>query len=134
MIDWGFLGLRIALGSIFMMHGAQKLFGAFGGHGLSVTMEKMGTPLGLLVTIGEFFGGLGILLGILPRFSAASIIVIMVGAIVKVHGKGGFFLPAGFEYCLALIGMAFPIMLAGPGKYSISELVPWSRLISRDKN
>ena len=87
-----------------MAHGAQKLFGAFGGPGLWAIVEMMG-PLGYLVAIGEFFGGLGLILGFLSRFSAASIILIMLGAIVMVHGKDGFFAPTGIEYNLALIGL-----------------------------
>jgi putative oxidoreductase len=90
-VDWALLTARVVVGVIFMAHGAQKLFGAFGGPGLSAVVEMMG-PLGYLVTVGEFFGGLGLALGILSRFSAASIIVIMLGAIGMVHGRFGFFM------------------------------------------
>src|SRR5262245_41213386 len=108
------LVLRLVVGVIFVAHGAQKLFGAFGGPGLAAMVEKMG-PLGYPVTIGEFFGGLGLIVGFLSRFSAASLIVIMIGAIAMVHGKNGFFLSdQGFEYNLALIGLLAPIVLAGP--------------------
>ena len=76
-----------------------------------------------LVTIGEFFGGLGLIVGFLTRFSAASLIVIMIGAIGMVHGKNGFFQQAGgFEYNLALIGLLLPIFICGPGKMSIGRL------------
>ena len=106
---------RVIAGVIFAAHGAQKLFGWFGGYGLSATVEHMGL-LGYPVTIGEFFGGLGLILGILPRFSAASLIVIMIGAIATVHGKNGFFLSnQGFEYNLALIGLLTPTLLMGTG-------------------
>jgi putative oxidoreductase len=81
-----------------------------------------GGILPYLVTIGEFFGGLGLIVGILTRFSAASLIVIMIGAIVQVHWAGGFFAPKGFEYNLALIGLLLPILLCGPGRFSVGHL------------
>lgn len=123
-VDLSLLILRVIVGVIFAAHGAQKLFGAFGGAGLADTVEKMG-PLGYPVTIGEFFGGLGLIVGFLTRFSAASLIVIMFGAIGMVHGKNGFFQSnGGFEYNLALIGLLAPILLAGPGRFSIGPLLP----------
>src|ERR1700750_949058 len=120
-VDVALLVGRIIVGAVFMAHGAQKLFGAFGGPGLSAFVGMMG-PLGYLVAIGEFFGGLGLVVGFLSRFSAASIIVIMLGAIGMVHGKNGFFLSdGGFEYNLALIGLLAPILIAGPGKFAIGR-------------
>lgn len=121
-VNWSLLLVRIAVGVIFMAHGSQKLFGAFEGMGLEKTVQMLGTPLGHLVAIGEFFGGVGILFGFLSRFSAAANIVIMIGAIVTVHGKNGFFLDKhGFEYNIALIGLLIPIFLCGPGLYSIGQ-------------
>jgi putative oxidoreductase len=123
-VDISLLILRVIVGIIFAAHGAQKLFGVFGGMGLTETVKLMG-PLGYLVTIGEFFGGLGLVVGFLTRFSAASLIVIMLGAIALVHGKNGFFLDkGGFEYNLALIGLLAPILLCGPGAYSIGRYLP----------
>src|SRR5262245_15578926 len=90
-VDWALLIARLMVGVVFMAHGAQKLFGAFGGPGLSVLVRMMG-PLGYLVSIGEFFGGLGFIVGFLSRFSAGSITLIMLGAIGMVHGKVGFFM------------------------------------------
>src|SRR5438445_10000157 len=108
-VDWALLVARAIVGVIFMAHGAQKLFGAFGGPGLSAVVQMMG-PLGYLVTVGEFFGGLGLVFGFLSRFSAASIIIIMLGAVATVHGKFGFFMNwagnqagEGFEYHLLAI-------------------------------
>ncbi len=124
--------MRVIVGVIFAAHGAQKLFGAFDGPGLSKTVEMMG-PLGYLITIGEFFGGLGLVVGFLCRFSAASLIVIMIGAIAMVHGKNGFFLgnspdstlsTAVFEYNLALIGLLTPILIAGPGRPALGRFLP----------
>jgi putative oxidoreductase len=127
----------VVLGVVFMAHGAQKLFGAFGGPGLAGVVEMMG-PLGYLVTIGEFFGGLGLIVGFLPRFSAASIIVIMLGAISMVHGKVGFFMDwagtqagEGYEYHLLAIASLLPIVLAGPGRFAIAHVLPWPRFGER---
>src|SRR4051794_5446479 len=135
-VDVALLVVRVVVGIIFAAHGAQKLFGAFGGPGLTAMVQPppngMG-PLGYPVTIGEFFGGLGLIFGFLSRFSAASLIVIMIGAIAMVHGKNGFFLghgptdtlaTAGFEYNLALIGLLAPVLIAGPGKFSVGRFLP----------
>jgi putative oxidoreductase len=127
-VDVSLLLLRVIVGVIFAAHGSQKLLGWFEGPGLAKTVEMFGGgPLGYLVTIGEFFGGLGLIVGFLTRFSAASLIVIMIGAIAMVHGQHGFFLgqdpsKAGFEYNLALIGLLLPILICGPGRLSIGRL------------
>ena len=133
-VDWALLVARVVVGVIFMAHGAQKLFGAFGGPGLPAVVQMMG-PVGYLVTIGEFFGGLGLALGFLSRFSAASIIVIMLGAIGMVHGKFGFFMNwggnqggEGFEYHLLAIGLLLPVVIAGPGHFAVSRWVTWPKL------
>jgi len=123
-VDYALLVVRVIVGIIFAAHGAQKLFGAFGGTGLAATVEQMGL-IGYPVVIGEFFGGVSLIVGLLCRFSAASLIVIMLGAIAMVHGQNGFFLSTrGFEYNLALIGLLAPILIAGPGKYAIGRLLP----------
>src|SRR5207244_12602550 len=127
------LVVRVIVGAIFVAHGAQKLFGVFGGPGLAAMVQPppngMG-PLGYPVTIGEFFGGLGLIVGFLCRFSAASLIVIMLGAIAMVHGQHGFFLAAdlpngklGFEYNLALIGRLAPILIVGPVRISCGSFL-----------
>jgi putative oxidoreductase len=123
-VDISLLVLRVVVGVIFAAHGAQKLFGVAGGPGLTKFVEMMGGgPLPYLVAIGEFFGGIGMIFGFLSRFSAAANIVIMIGAIAMVHGKNGFFLDkGGFEYNLALIGLMVPILLCGPGQFSIARL------------
>ena len=130
-VDVSLLFLRVIVGVIFFAHGAQKVFGVWDGPGLSAMMGPPGPPpspgmgpvLGFLVSIGECFGGLGLIVGILTRFSAASLIVIMIGAIAMVHGKHGFFLhKQGFEYNLALIGLLIPILLCGAGRFSIGRL------------
>jgi putative oxidoreductase len=131
-VDLALLVVRIVVGIIFMVHGSQKLFGAFGGPGLAAVVKMMG-PMGYLVSIGEFFGGLGLLVGFLSRFSAASLIVIMIGAIAMVHGKNGFFAPTGFEYNLALIGLLAPILIAGPGRLAIGRFLPLPKAAGTDR-
>ena len=134
-IDVALLIARVIVGVVFMAHGAQKLFGAFGGPGLSAVVAMMG-PLGYLVSIGEFFGGLGLVVGFLSRFSAASIIVIMLGAIGMVHSKVGFFMNwmgnqggEGFEYHLLAIAILLVIVIAGPGRYALGRFLPLPRSV-----
>jgi putative oxidoreductase len=138
-VDWALLVARIVVGAVFMAHGAQKLFGAFGGPGLSAIVQMMG-PLGYLVTIGEFFGGLGLIFGFLSRFSAASIILIMLGAIGMVHSQFGFFMNwtgkqagEGFEYHLLVIGTLLPILIAGPGRFAIGRYLPLPKIARADR-
>lgn len=129
-VDWALLAARVFVGVVFMAHGAQIMFGAFGGPGLSGFVRMMG-PLGYPVAVGEFFGGLGLVVGFLSRFSAASIILIMLGAIGMVHSKVGFFMNwagnqpgEGFEYHLLAIGILLPILIAGPGRFAVGRFLP----------
>jgi putative oxidoreductase len=124
-LDQVLICVRIAAGIIFVAHGAQKLFGAFGGPGLDAIVQMMGS-IGYLVAIGEFFGGLGLIFGVLSRFSAAALIVIMLGAIAKVHWPNGFFLGErpGYEFNLALIGLLIPVLIAGPGRLAVGRMLP----------
>jgi putative oxidoreductase len=132
--------LRVPLGLIFMAHGSQKLFGLFGGQGVSATLkafeEKMGIPpiLTILAMIAEFGGGLGVLVGCLTRLSALGVASVMVVAIYKVHLVNGFFMnwyctPGkghGIEYNIALLGMALSLVFTGGGKWSLDRLL-WRR-------
>src|SRR5262245_29313507 len=126
--DWALLSVRLAAGIIFVAHGSQKLFGAFDGPGLEAIVKMLG-PVGYLVAIGEFFGALGMIVGFLPRFSAASLIVIMLGAIAKVHWQNGFFLgpKLGFEFNFALIGMLLAILIAGAGRLALPPFIRTSK-------
>jgi putative oxidoreductase len=126
LVDLSLLVVRIIVGLIFAVHGYQKIFT----YGMSNVVAMMGAgPVGYLVCIGEFLGGLGIMVGFLSRFSAASNIVIMLGAIAMVHGQHGFLMgqdpkSMGFEYNLALIGLLTPVLLLGPGRYALGRLLP----------
>ena len=128
-VDVALLIARVVLGIVFVIHGAQLMFGAFGGPGLAGFVQMMG-PVGYLVAIGQFFGGIGLILGVLARFSAAAIAVIMCGAIVLVHAKVGFFMNwmgkqagEGFEYHLLAIALALVIVIVGPGRLTLVRLL-----------
>ncbi len=128
-VDVALLIARVVLGIVFVVHGAQLMFGAFGGPGLSGFARMMG-PIGYLVAIGQFFGGVGLILGVLARFSAAAIAVIMCGAIVLVHARVGFFMNwmgkqagEGFEYHLLAIALALVILIVGPGRLTVVRLL-----------
>ncbi len=130
--SWGMLPIRLGLGVIFLAHGAQKLFGFFGGPGLSGFSEFIGGQLGMqpgilwgtLAACSEFFGGLFVLVGILTRWASIPIIFVMVVAVVTVHGKNGFFLQnQGIEYNLALTGMAVALLIGGGGKLSADRAI-----------
>lgn len=121
--------LRLFLGVTFVMHGAQKVFGAFGGPGIAgVTgmLAKMGMEpsqiLAWVLSITEFGGGLCVLLGFLTRFWAAGLVIDMAVAVFKVHLANGFFASRnGFELPLALGVMALVVLLTGPGPVSIDR-------------
>ena len=133
---WTGLILRLTLGLVMFPHGAQKLLGWFGGNGFEGTMgfftQKMGVPwiIALLVIIGEAFGSLAILAGFLTRFTAASLAVIMLGAITMVHLPNGFFMNwfgqqkgEGYEYHLLAIGIAAALVVTGCGRWSVEREV-----------
>ena len=128
--------LRIGLGSVIVSHGAQKLLGWFGGFGFEGTMgfftQKMGLPwlVAFLVIIGESLGSLGLIVGFLTRFTAASFIVIMLGAIAMVHWPQGFFMNwfgqqqgEGFEYHILVIAMSASLVLIGGGRWSLDGVI-----------
>lgn len=130
-----FLILRLTLGVIFLMHGSQKVLGLFGGQGLQASVQmfqaRMGIPPALAYTsiFTEFFGGIALIVGLLTRVAAVGIGINMIVATWKVHLANGFFVNwscqagkgHGFEYNLALIGMAFALALTGGGQYSLDR-------------
>lgn len=135
------LVLRVPTGIIFMAHGSQKLFGAFGGYGLEGTgqwMASMGIEPGYLMALlsgsGEFFGGLAILIGLLTRPAAAVLVFTMLIAILTVHiGNGLFMSNNGFEYALALLTIAASLMITGGGKMSLDRVLqPGSNAVRED--
>lgn len=124
---WSPLALRIPVGIIFVAHGAQKLFGAFGGYGLEGTGQFMAsiglTPgylMALLAGSAEFFGGLALILGLLVRPAAAALSFAMLVAIFSVHiGKGLFMANNGYEFGLALLAASLSLLISGAGRASV---------------
>jgi putative oxidoreductase len=134
--DWVPTLARIVLGIIFFAHGTRKVFGWFGGPGLRKTLHHLTASLGLPTIIAvaavgaEFGGGVALILGLLARISALSIVVAMLAAIVMVHGKYGLFMNwfgdrkgHGIEYHLLAIALAIVIIAQGAGAFSFDGLL-----------
>lgn len=121
--------LRIGIGLTLMPHGAQKLFGWFGGYGLTNTaqwMDSIGLSPGIVMATlagsAEFFGGLALVLGLLTRPAAVVTAFTMLVAIFSVHFENGFFLSNnGYEYAFALFIASASLALSGGGRYSIDH-------------
>ena len=135
--SWSLLVVRLALGVVFFAHGAQKVFGWFGGNGLRATVDAfrqyMGIPAAATVPAAliECFGGLALIVGVLARPAALGLIAVMLVAITKVHWRHGFFINYqnvpnrghGYEFNFALAAMALAILLGGAGRCSIDRLI-----------
>ncbi|MDU4694893.1 MULTISPECIES: DoxX family protein [Paenibacillus] len=123
--------IRLVLGFTMMAHGAQKLFGWFGGYGPKGTggwMESLGIKPGVLMAVlaglAEFGGGLLVAAGLFTPIGAALLILTMIVAIASVHAKNGYWSTAGgYEYNLLLIAVSVGLMLSGAGAYSLDALL-----------
>lgn len=132
-LNLGLLILRVIIGLTLMGHGAQKLFGWFNGPGLkgfSGGPQRMGLRPALfwatLAALGEFGGGLLLVLGLLTPLGALGIMGSMFVAITKVHLPKGFWnSKGGIEFPLSLWTVAFALGLTGPGIYSLDYLIGW---------
>ncbi len=128
---WGALALRIPVGIIFVAHGAQKLFGWFGGYGLEGTgqwMDSIGLSPGVLMALAaggaEFFGGLALIIGLLVRPASAVLAIAMAVAILSVHiGNGLFMSNNGYEFGLALLAVSVALLFSGAGRASVDRLL-----------
>jgi putative oxidoreductase len=131
--DAGMLLLRLVVGLTMAAHGAQKLFGSFGGPGLAGTahfLEQMGFRPGELHALlsggAEFGGGLLLALGLLTPLGAAAVTGSMLAAIATVTWQNGFIsAKGGYEYNLVLIASALAVAFAGPGRLSVDEALGW---------
>ncbi|HOO77263.1 MAG TPA: DoxX family protein [bacterium] len=122
---WAPLVLRLAAGSVFIGHGAQKLFGAFDGPGLTGFASflaglglKPALAWAILVAVVEFFGGACLVLGVLTRLWALLLSVVMLVAIFGVHFRQGFF---GFEFPLVLLGACVSLLMTGGGRAALKD-------------
>lgn len=123
--------MRLSAGVIFAAHGAQKLFGSFGGGGLEGTaqwMASIGLELGYLMALAagsaEFFGGIALLLGLLTRPAAFVLAMTMLVAVITVHLPNGLFLSNnGYEFGLALLAITGALVLNGGGKLSLDRML-----------
>ncbi|GAA2664629.1 DoxX family protein [Nonomuraea recticatena] len=133
--DMGVLLLRVPAGLLLMGHGAQKLFGWFGGGGPEATGEMMtalgypqGRLVGLAAGLGEFGSGAGIALGAATPLSSAGLIATMTNAAVSAHlSKGLWAQHGGFEYPLILATGAASLAVHGPGKLSVDAMLGCER-------
>lgn len=127
---------RITLGIVLFPHGAQKLFGWFGGPGFSGAMDHLSHDFGLpeiiafLVIMIEFFAPLLLLTGLFTRVSAVSVFALFVGIIFTAHINDGFFMNwfgqmsagrEGFEYHILVLGMTGALVVSGGGKYTMDR-------------
>jgi putative oxidoreductase len=128
---WGAAALRLPIGIIFAAHGAQKLFGWFGGYGLEGTgqyMDSIGLAPGYLMALlagaAEFLGGLALIAGLLVRPASAVLAVAMAVAIFSVHIEHGLFVAKnGYEFALALLAVSTALVFSGAGRGSVDRVL-----------
>jgi putative oxidoreductase len=133
-MEAGLLLVRLAVGLTVAAHGAQKLFGVFGGHGLGGTAQfldslrfRPGRAHAWLLALAEFGGGLLLALGWLTPLGAAAVLGVMVAAIVAVHASKGFFVAqGGVEHPLVIGAAAAGLAFTGPGRVSVDAALGWA--------
>jgi putative oxidoreductase len=122
-VNLGLAALRLAVATIFIKHGAQKLF-TFGFAGVTGAFTQMGVPFpgvtGPFIALLEFFGGIALLIGLLTRLIALGFVLDMLGAILLVQLKRGF---SGYEFEFLLLVSSLALFLAGPGGFSVDALL-----------
>ncbi|MHB8502819.1 MAG: DoxX family protein [Candidatus Acidiferrales bacterium] len=126
-LDLELLIMRLACSLPFIYHGSAILFGAFGGPGPHNFAAFMHAPLvvGYLVGLAQSAGGIAILTGALLRVGTVCVMIVMLGAIFMVHLPHGYDIGhGGMEYALTELLLSFGLLLAGPGKYSLSGILP----------
>ena len=131
--DLSLTTLRVVLGVVFFAHGAQRMLGWFGGEGFQASMggyAHMGIPVpaALLIIGAQFFGGLGLIVGLFTRIASLAVAGLMIGAIFMVHLQNGFFMNwmgtqkgEGIEFHLLALAMAAALLLRGAGAFSVDR-------------
>ena len=130
---YGLLLLRVVLGSIMAAHGAQKLFGWWGGPGMSGTAgmcSSLAYRSPFLMACGlafaEFGGGLSLATGFLTPLGALAVTVVMLNAVYLIHWPKGFFTGnGGYEFNLLIAASAIALVATGPGRFSIDRAIGW---------
>ena len=122
-LSLGLGALRVAVATIFIKHGAQKLF-VFGFSGVTGAFTQMGVPLpgvtGPFIALLEFFGGIALVIGLLTRLIALGFVCDMLGAILLVKLKSGF---SHYELEFLLLGSSLALVLTGAGEFSVDALL-----------
>ena len=123
---WGLMPLRLVVGTIFLVHGGQKLF-IFGLAGTADIMGKIGIPVPTLaagiVIFTEILGGVAILSGLMTRWAATLLAIDMTVAIFAARLHGGFFTPYGYEFEITLLGACVTLALVGAGGLSVDRIL-----------
>ena len=123
---WAIAILRVVTGIVFFAHGWQKIF-VDGLNRFAGFLGQIGVPapnfFSPLVAWVELLGGLALILGLFTRWATIPLAINMLVAAVTVHLKGGFFLPAGYEYALVLLAASISLFLAGSGEFAIDNIL-----------
>jgi putative oxidoreductase len=123
---WGTTLLRVAVGIVFVAHGAMKLF-AMGPAGLAAFFGSVGIPFPTLnayfIIAVELLGGLAMIAGLGTRIIGALFAATMLVAFATVHGPKGFFLPEGYEYVLVLFAASVALVFQGAGAFALDNLL-----------
>ena len=125
--NFALLILRLSCALPVLYHGSAILFGAFGGPGPGSFAAHLHRPVlyGYLGGFAQFAGGLAILLGAFERIGSVCVIVVMVGAIYRVHLPHGFDIgKGGMEFALTVLLVALSLLLSGPGSYAFGRILP----------
>jgi putative oxidoreductase len=118
--DIVFMGLRSAIGVIFILHGISKF-----NPGFAENLPNMGLPaeMQIPIALAELIPGILLIIGVLSRLSASLISIIMLGAIFMVKGASSITGKGGVEFDLILLASALVIMIAGPGRISLAQAI-----------
>lgn len=135
--SWATIPIRLALAAVFFVHGADKMFGSFGGPGLNAFVNQGPAPFSFmrpawlwwgLAAVSELLGSILVFLGLLTRVGAFLLFCTMLTAIIGYHWPHGFFAnKGGYEYPLALFAMSLALMIAGGGMASVDRALSGGR-------